>query len=110
MLKTYRFKNMRTNDEVRLGKLSYLWALLFGPAFVVFKAGPGCVVRSLILSVACFGFLFMLLVNLNRVPKSMQPVVLILGVLGVLLVHSLQTISLIVKYYRKQRRWSVKVD
>ncbi len=110
MLKTYHFKNMRTGDEVQVGKFSYLWALMFGPAYVVFKAGPSCVVRSVVLSVACFGFLFMLLVNLNRVPGSIQPVVLILGVLGVLVIHSLQTVSLIVKYYRKQRRWSVKLD
>ncbi len=51
----------------------------------------------------------MLLVNLNRVSKTMQPIVLIFGVLGVLLVHSLLTMSQVVKYYRKRRRWSVRV-
>jgi hypothetical protein len=65
---------------------------------------------SLVLSVACAGALFLLLVNLNRVPKSMQPIVLIIGVLAVVLFHSLKTISLIADYYRKQRRWSVRVD
>ena len=110
MLKTYRFKNAKTGDEIHLGKLSYLWACMLGPVYVAFKAGPSCVARSLLLSVACAGAFFMLLVNLNRVPKAMQPVVLIIGVLAVVLVHSLQTISLIADYYRKRRRWSVRVD
>jgi len=71
MLKTYRFKNAKTGGEVHLGKWSYLWACMLGPVYVAFKAGPGCVARSLVLSVACAGALFMLLVNLNRVLKSM---------------------------------------
>ena len=109
MFKTYRFKNLQTNEEVLIGKLSYLWACLFGPVFVAFKAGLGSVALSLFLSLACSGMLLMLLVNLNRVPKTMQPIVLIFGILVILFIHSTQTISLIVKYYRKRRRWSVRV-
>ena len=108
MFKTYRLKNFVTDEEFYIRKWSYLWACLFGPAYVAFKAGPGCIARSILLSLACAGMLLMLLVNLNRVPQSLQAVVLIFGVLAVLLIHSTQTISIILKYYRKQRRWSVR--
>ena len=109
MFKTYRLKNMVTDEEFHIGKWSYLWACMFGPFYVAFKAGPGCIARAVLLSLACSGMLFILLVNLNRVPQSLQAIALIFGILAVLLVHSTQTISFIVKYYRKQRRWSVKV-
>ncbi len=39
MFKTYRFKTLQTGDVVKIVKLSYLWACLFGPVFVVLKAG-----------------------------------------------------------------------
>jgi hypothetical protein len=109
MFKTYRLKNLVTDEEVHIGKWSYLLACMFGPIYVAFKAGPGCVACSFLLSLACSAMLFMLLVNLTRVPQSLQLIALIFGVLAVLLIHSTQTISFIVKYYRKQRRWSVKV-
>ena len=109
MFKTYRLKNLVTDEEVHIGKWSYLWACMFGPIYVAFKAGLGCVALSLLLSLACSGMLFMLLVNLNQVPQSLQLIVLIFGVLVVLLIHSTQTISFIVKYYRKRRRWLVRV-
>jgi hypothetical protein len=108
MFKTYRFRNLQTDDEVRIVKLSYLWACLFGPAFVAFKAGASAIAFSLVLSLACSGALLMLLINLNRVPKTMQPIALIFGIAIMFFVHSTQTVSIIVKYYRKQRRWSVR--
>lgn len=72
---------------MKIGKLSYLWACLFGLVFVAFKAGFGSVALSLLLSLACSGMLLMLLVNLNRVPKTMQTIVLVFGILAVLLIH-----------------------
>ena len=109
MFNTYRLKNSVTDEEFHIAKWSYVWACMFGPFYVAVKAGPGCVIQSALLSLACSAMLFMLLVNLNRVPQSLQPIILIFGVLTVLLIHSIQTISFILKYYRKQRRWSVRM-
>jgi len=111
MFKSYRFKDAKTGDVVQLGKLSYLWACMFGPIYVALKAGPGCVARSLVFSLSCAGLFVVLLINLNRVPQTIQAVVLIIGVIALAFVHSLKTISFIVNFYRKQRgRWSVRVD
>ncbi len=110
MFKTYRIKNFVTDEEFHIGKWSYVWAGMLGPFYAVFKAGPGCVIRSALLSLACAAMFFMLLVNLNRVPQSLQAIALIFGIVAVLLVHSSLTISFILKYYRKQRRWSVRAS
>lgn len=109
MFKTYRLKDLTTNEEIHIGKWSYLWACMFGPFYVALKAGPGCVAVSVLLSLACSAVLLMLLVNLNRFPETLQPIALIFGMLVLLLIHSKQTILFIVKHYRKRRRWSVKV-
>jgi hypothetical protein len=107
MLKTYEFRDPTTERRIELDKLSYLWAGLLGPIYVAFKAGPLSVFFSLLYSLSCVAALLMLLVNLNRVPAAVQLVVLIFGVLGVLLFHSMRTIGLVVSYYRKAR-WRVR--
>ena len=111
MFNTYRFRDTKTGDIVELGKLSYLWACMFGPIYVALKAGPRCVPGALVFSLSCAGLFLMLLINLHRVPQAIQGVVLILGVIALALVHSLKSISFIVNFYRKQRgRWTVRVN
>lgn len=107
MPKIYEFKEPKTEKRVKLGKLSYVWAGLFGPFYVAFKGGRLSVFFSLLLSLACAATFVALLINLNRVPEAVQPVVLIFGALAVLLIHSVWTIGLVVSHYRKAR-WKVR--
>ncbi len=107
MLKTYEFRDPRTEKQIELDKLSYVWAGLFGPFYVTLKAGPLSVFLSLLFSLACAAALLALLANLNRVPEIVQPLVLMFGMLAVFLIHSVRTIGFIVSHYRKAR-WRVR--
>jgi hypothetical protein len=107
------FQNLRITDpygekRVRIGKMSYVWAGLFGPLFVLVKAGPLRALFSLGLSIACAVGLLAFVANLHLVPQAMQPVALVFVIPGVFLFHSLQTVALVTSYYR-QMHWVIRL-
>jgi hypothetical protein len=109
MFKNIRFTEPRGEKRVRIVKMSYVWAGLFGPLFVLAKAGPVRALFSLGLSLACAIGLLAFIVNLNAVPQTMQPIALLFVIPGVFLFHSSQTVALVTNYYR-QRHWVIHLD
>ena len=53
MFKVVRFTDPYGEKRVRIVRMSYVWAGLFGPFFVLIKAGPVRALYSLGLSLAC---------------------------------------------------------
>jgi hypothetical protein len=109
MFRSLRFSDPRSDKKVRIGKMSYVWAGLFGPFFVLVKAGPVRALLSLGLTLACAIGLFGFVANIHYVPDTLRPVALLLAVPGVLLFHSMQTVALVTNYYR-QLHWVVRLD
>jgi hypothetical protein len=107
------FQNLRIIDpsgekRVRIGKMSYVWAGLFGPLFVLVKAGPLRALFSLGLSVGCALGLLAFIANLHLVPFQLQPVALVFAVPAVMLFHSLQTVALVTNHYR-HLQWVIRL-
>ena len=107
------FDNMRRIDpvsdtQVSIGKLSYVWAGLFGPLFVLIKAGPLRALYAVGLSLACAIGLIGIVANIHFVPGDLRPVALVFVIPGVLLFHALQTVALVTNYYR-DRQWAIRL-
>jgi hypothetical protein len=109
MFPSLRLSDPRSQKKVRIGKMSYVWAGLFGPFFVLVKAGPVRALLSLGLTLACAIGLFGFVANIQYVPPTMRPIALLVAVPGVLLFHAMQTVALVTNYYR-QRRWVVRQE
>jgi len=109
MFPSLRLSDPRSQKKVRIGKMSYVWAGLFGPFFVLVKAGPVRALFGLVLTLACALGLFGFVANIQYVPTTLRPVALLLAVPGVLLFHSMQTVALVTNYYR-HRRWVVRQE
>ncbi len=106
MFPNYRFVEPHTEKSVRIGKLSYLWASLLGPLYLLVKAGPRKLLQSLALSIACAVALFVFVARgLSYIPGDLQPVALLLAVIAFFLVHSIRTVTL-VKNSFIQRQWA----
>lgn len=105
MFSNYRFVEPHSDQTVRIGKLSYLYAGFLGPAYVVFKSGPRRLLQSLAWSLGCsFGTFAFVVKVLPYVPGPLQIVVLILGIPAVFLLHAAKTVAQ-VRASLLQRRW-----
>jgi hypothetical protein len=109
MFRSLRLSDPRSEKKVFIGKMSYVWAGLFGPFFVLVKAGPVRALFSLGLSLACGIGLFGFIANLHMIPQTMQPIALLLVIPAVFLFHASRTVALVTNYYR-QRRWVVRQE
>ena len=89
--------------------MSYVWAGLFGPLFVLVKAGPVRALFSLVLSLACAVGLFGFIANIHYVPDTLRLVALVFVVPGVFLFHASQTVGLVTNYYRGLH-WVVRLN
>jgi len=106
MFPSYRFVEPHTEKSVRIGKLSYLWASLLGPVYLLAKAGPGKLLQSLVLSIACMVALFVFVARgLSYVPGELQPVALLFAVIAFFLVHSIRTMTLVKDSFLR-RHWT----
>jgi hypothetical protein len=101
MFKVVRFTEPHGEKRVRIVKMSYVWAGLFGPFFVLAKAGPMRALLSLGLSLACAIGLIGFIANIQVVPDTLRLVALVFVIPGVFLFHSLQTVGLVTNYYRR---------
>ena len=101
MFRSLRFSDPRSQKKVRIGKMSYVWAGLFGPFFVLAKAGPVRALYSLGLSLACAIGLIGFIANIHLVPDTLRPIALLFAVPGMFLFHSFQTVGLVTNYYRR---------
>jgi hypothetical protein len=78
MFANYRFVQPHTSRNVRIVGLSYLWAGLLGPVYVLFKSGPRKLPHSIVLSLACAAvFIAFVIKGLAYVPETLQIVSLV---------------------------------
>ncbi len=101
MFKAIRFTDPYGEKRVRIVRMSYVWAGLFGPFFVLAKAGPVRALYSLGLSLACAIGLIGFIANVHLVPDTLRPIALLFAIPGMFLFHSLQTVGLVTNYYRR---------
>jgi phosphate/sulfate permease len=105
MFANYRFVQPHTSRNVRIVGLSYLWAGLLGPVYVLFKSGPRELPHSIVLSLACAAvFIAFVIKGLAYVPETLQIVSLIFLLPIVFIFHSVKTIGLVRASFL-QRNW-----
>jgi hypothetical protein len=108
MFPNYQFVDPRNDRTVLISKSSYLVAGLLGPAYVLFKSGPGKLVQSLGWSIGCaVGTVAFVVKGLPYVPGDLQIVVLVVGVPMVFVLHSVKTVGLVRRSLR-QRGWTFR--
>src|SRR5471032_2178076 len=106
MFPNYQFVDPRNDRTVLISKSSYLVAGFLGPAYVLFKSGPGKLVQSLGWSFGCaVGTLAFVVKGLPYVPGDLQIVALVVGIPIVFVLHSVKTVGLVRRSLR-QRGWT----
>ncbi|UYN94876.1 MAG: hypothetical protein KIT25_23130 [Enhydrobacter sp.] len=102
-LRGYRFEHPRTEKSITIRGWSYLWAGLFGAAYV-WWIGFGSVWYALLLNVA-YGAAFLSIVAVTSfIAAKTQFLVLLVLVPGVILVQGMAMISIIRIGFRR-RGW-----
>jgi len=110
MFSAYRFESKDRAKIVRLGPWSYLWAGLFGGAYLVLKVGARGVLRgALLLFLFTVALVCLIFGTARFVPQSMQVIVLLLGILAILLIQSLKTAQLVRRTYYL-RGWKIRQE
>ena len=105
MFSNYRLDEPRSDKSVTIDKLSYLSAGFFGPAYVLFKAGPRLLLQSLAWSIGCaFGTFAFVVKGLPHIPGNLHSFVLVVGIPAVFLLHSAKTVGLVRRTYLL-RKW-----
>lgn len=108
MFSTYCFDDPRSDESVAIGKLSYLSAGFFGPAYVLYKAGPRKLLQSLAWSIGCaLGTFAFVVKGLPYIPDNLRAVVLVVGIPAVFLLHSAKTVGLVQSTYLL-RNWIMR--
>lgn len=102
MLPTYRFDNPKTNESVRIGRWSYVWAALFGALYVLIKAGPARLLRAIVVTLLCT-FVLIVIVGLTSVLLSPFKQILVVAIAtpAVLVIQSRKMMELVRSSYRR---------
>jgi asparagine N-glycosylation enzyme membrane subunit Stt3 len=105
----YSFEDRQSDKTVTLGRASYVWAGLFGGAYLIFKAGPRSLLRGVLLLVVFTMAIAGLIFGAARfVPDAQQPIVLLVGMAAILLMQSLKTCEQ-VKHCYHLRGWRIRL-
>ena len=105
MFSSYRIVDGQSDQTVRIGKISYLFAGFLGPAYVLVKSGPWKLPQSFCWSIGCaLGTFAFVVKGLPYVPGNLQAAFLAVGIPAVFLLHAAKTVGL-VQSALHQRGW-----
>jgi|SRR5476649_2069331 hypothetical protein len=109
MFAPYLFESRQTQRRVTLGRWSYLWAGLFGPAYVLSKGGGWYVLQALALTLGLTLAFAGLVAATSYVPAFQQTVVVCIAVPVGLIFQSVKTVAILRTSYRR-RGWRVRMN
>jgi hypothetical protein len=109
VLTHYQFHNGKTGKVSTVNGWSYLAAALVGSIYVLLKAGPTRFLPALFWHLACLGALALMPFVDTYLPESLQLIVLVLGVPGVLVAQSFFMIGGVRQSFRA-RGWGERLE
>lgn len=101
----YRFEHPKTEKSVTLAGWSYLWAGLFGAAYVIY-VGYGNVWRALAINIAC-GLIFVAATAATSFIKPLFQLFVLVGLVpAIVLIQGTAMINIIRTAFRR-RGWQI---
>src|SRR5476651_716920 len=108
MFPRYLFESRQSHRRVVVRRLSYLWAGLFGPFYVLSKGGGLYVVQALALTAALTVALAALVAVTSYISAFQQTVLVCIAVPVVLVFQAMKTVNILKTSYRR-RGWRTRM-
>ncbi len=106
VLRGFRFEHPRTERSVTLHSLSYVWAGLFGAAYVA-RIGYGSVLQALAVNLVFAVGTVLLTGVTSYIPPVQQFLALVLGLPAIVVIQGVTMISIIRTGFRR-RGWMTR--